>query len=58
MKNLLKNLGLILIVLGSIILIVCAFIGDTNNNTILFGSLILILVGLIAHIVLNKKITD
>lgn len=58
MKNLLQNLGIILILLGSIVLIICAFVGETNNNTILFGSLFVIIIGLIAHIVLNKKIID
>jgi len=55
MKGLLKNLGLILIAIGAIILIVCFFMGNTNNNVILGGSLATIIVGLILYIVLNKK---
>ena len=47
MKSLLKNLGLILIAIGAIILIVCFFLGDTNNNAILGGSLATIIIGLI-----------
>jgi len=58
MKNLLKNLGLILIAIGAVILIICAFSGDTNNNAILISALLMIIVGLIAHIVINKKITE
>lgn len=58
MKGLLKNLGLILIVIGAVILIVSFFMGDTNNNAILGGSLATIIVGLIAYIVLNKKYPD
>lgn len=58
MKGLLKNLGLILIAIGAIILIVCFFMGETNNNAILGGSLATIIVGLIAYIVLNKKFPD
>jgi uncharacterized membrane protein len=58
MKSLLKNLGLILIAIGAIILIVCFFLGDTNNNAILGGSLATIIIGLIAYIVLNKRIPD
>ena len=34
MKGLLKNLGLILILAGVIILIACSFTGNVNNNAI------------------------
>lgn len=58
MKNLLKNLGVILVVLGAIILIACYFIGDVNNNVILGSAMTLIVVGLLSFIILNKRITD
>ncbi len=58
MKSLLKNLGLILIAIGAIVLIVCFFLGDTNNNAILGGSFATMIIGLIAYIILNKRITD
>ncbi len=58
MKNLIKNLGLILIVIGAVILIICAFAGDTNSNAILVSALLMIIVGLIAHIIINKRIAD
>ena len=58
MNSFLKILGLILVVLGAAILIVCFFMGETNNNTVLFSSLALIVIGLIAYIVINKRITD
>ncbi len=58
MKGLLKNLGLILILVGIAILIVCAFTGNVNNNSILGLSLVLITTGLISYIVINKRITD
>jgi predicted phage tail protein len=58
MKGLLKNLGLILIVLGAVILVASAFTGNVNNNAILGGSVVLIIVGLVSYIVINKKITD
>lgn len=58
MKSLLKNLGLILIVIGAIILAVCFFTGDVNNNVILGSSMALIIVGLIAYIAINKRITE
>lgn len=60
MKILLKNLGLILMVLGALILIASFVTGSdlVNNNTVLGGSLALMVIGLVAYIVLNKKITD
>ena len=58
MKGLLKNLGLILILVGAITLLVCSFTGNVNNNTILGGSAILVVLGLISYIVINKRITD
>lgn len=58
MKGLLKNLGLILVLVGALILIGCAATGNVNNNTILGTSLVLIVGGLIAYIVLNKKVAD
>ncbi|CDA75139.1 uncharacterized protein BN697_01790 [Bacteroides sp. CAG:530] len=58
MKNLLKNLGVILVVLGAIILIACYFTGDVNNNVILGSAMTLIVVGLLSFIILNKRITD
>ena len=58
MKSLLKNLGLILVVLGAVILIVCYASDNVNNNGILGGSLFLIVIGLISYIILNKRITD
>ena len=35
MKGLLKNLGLILILAGVVILLGCSFTGNVNNNAIL-----------------------
>ena len=58
MKNLLKNLGVIFVVLGAIILIACYFTGDVNNNVILGSAMTLIVVGLLSFIILNKRITD
>ena len=56
MKGLLKNLGLILILVGIIILIVCSLTGDVNNNAILGGSIVLVVLGLISYIAINKRI--
>ena len=58
MKGLLKNLGLVLILAGVIILIACSFTGNVNNNAILGTSAILVVVVLISYIVINKRIAD
>ena len=58
MKGLLKNLGLILILVGIIILIVCSLTGDVNNNAILGGSIVLVVLGLFSYIAINKRIAD
>lgn len=58
MKGLLKNLGLLLILVGVIILIVCFLIGEVNNNVVLGGLIVLVVFGLIIYIVINKRIVD
>lgn len=58
MKGLLKNLGLILILIGVLILLVCAFTENVNNNTLLGTSVIIIIVGLLSYIVINKRLVD
>lgn len=58
MKGLLKNLGLILILVGAIILVACSFTGNVNNNSILGGAAAIIVVGLITYIAINKRIAD
>jgi hypothetical protein len=55
-----KNLGLILIIIGALALVLCAvvpFMADlADHNWYTWGSVALIIVGLIAHIRINKKI--
>lgn len=58
MKGLLKSLGLILIIVGAAILISCAFTGNVNNNVILGTSALLIVIGLVTYIQINKRIVD
>ena len=58
MKSLLKNLGLILVIIGAVILIACYYGGNVNDNAILATSLVLIIVRLISYIILNKRIVD
>lgn len=57
-----KNLGIILIVIGALALVLCAVVppmadlADQNWYTV--GSLVLILIGLGVHIAANKMIVD
>ncbi len=55
-----KNLGIILIVVGALLLILCAlvpFMSDmADQNWYTWGSFILIIIGLLTHIFMNKKV--
>ena len=60
MKGLLKNLGLLLIIIAAVALIAIFFSGSTavNDNAVLGGSVALMVIGLILHIILNKKFAE
>ena len=60
MKNLMKNLGLLLIIIAAVALIGIFFSGSAaiNDNAVLGGAVALMVVGLILHIVLNKKFAE
>ncbi len=55
-----KNLGIILIMIGAFALVLCAvvpFMADlADQNWYTWGSVALIIAGLITHIRINKKI--
>jgi len=55
MKEILKNLGLLSIVIGVIILSVAVF-RETQTNTKMAISLILVVLGFFGHIILNRLI--
>lgn len=55
MKDLLKNLGLLVIIIGAILLSIVV-LKQNHSNGVLATSLILIIAGLFGHIVLNKVI--
>ena len=55
MKGLLKNLGLILILVGAVILVACSFTGNVNNNAILGTSAVLIVIGIVLFSVSNNE---
>ena len=60
MKSLLKNLGLILMIIGAAILVGVFFTGSAaiNDNGEIGRAAALIVIGLIVYIVLNKRIVD
>ena len=60
MKSLLKNLGLLLIIIAAVVLIAIFFTGSSaiNDNAVLGGSVATMVIGLILHIVLNKKFAE
>ena len=60
MKSLLKNLGLLLVIIAAVALIAIFFSGSAaiNDNAVLVGSIATMIVGLILHIVLNKKFAE
>ncbi|WP_298072946.1 hypothetical protein [uncultured Bacteroides sp.] len=49
---------MILILVGAIILVACSFTGNVNNNLILGGAAVVIVIGLVAYIAINKRIAD
>ncbi len=55
MKDLLKNSGLLVIIAGVVLLSIVVF-RQTHSNTELAISLILIVVGLLGHIIVNKVV--
>ena len=55
-----KNLGIFLIILGALLLILCALVpamGDmADQNWYTWGSVGIIIAGLLTHIFVNKKV--
>ncbi len=54
MKGLMKNLGVIILLIGVIILVVPSF-QEGASNAVLITGLVVIIIGYIAHIFFNKK---
>lgn len=54
MKQIIQNLGLIVFLIA-VILLITGLLQDSENNTILLISGIMIVGGLIIHVILNKK---
>lgn len=58
MDNLLKNLGILMIVLGTIVLILSYVCNWSDYNWPNGLALLAIVAGIIVHIIMNKKIQD
>ena len=60
MKSLLKNLGLLLVIIAAVALIAIFFTGSAaiNDNSVLGGLVATMIIGLILHIILNKKFAE
>jgi hypothetical protein len=56
METFLKNLGILILLIGAVILIACSYTGNVNNNGVLLFATILVVGGLISYIVINKRI--
>lgn len=50
-----KNLGLIIIVLGAIILMLSYFCGWTDYNWVQGSAFLLVIIGIIVHIFVSKR---
>ncbi len=58
MNNLLKNLGILLIVIAAVGMMVAYATGGSDSNGLMGSLMAIMVIGLIAHIVLNKKIQE
>lgn len=55
MNGLMKNLGIIIIVIAAIVLVLSHFLGWNNINFVQFGSMGAMIIGLVLYIWLNKN---
>ena len=55
MNELLKYLGVIIIIIASIVLVFSHILGWNNVNAVQFGSFAAMIIGLVLYIWLNKK---
>ena len=55
MNSIIKSIGLAIIVIAAIVLMLSFFLGWTNNNSVQFGALAAMIVGLIVYIIFGKK---
>ena len=58
MANKLKIAGIAVFIIGAILIILSHFLGWNNMNIVNFGSIALMIVGLVTYIMANKKILE
>ena len=58
MASKLKIAGIAVFIIGAILIILSHFLGWNNMNIVNFGSIALMIVGLITYIMANKKILE
>jgi membrane-bound ClpP family serine protease len=58
MANKIKIAGLVLFIIGAILIILSHFLGWNNINAVNFGSVTLMIVGLITYIAAYKKVIE
>lgn len=60
-NNILNYVGVFMVLLGALLMILAMFVAPMydfcDNNLYTCGSLVLILLGVVAHVVINKYIT-
>ncbi len=56
MDNFLKNLGILLVVLGTVVLVLSFSFGWVDYNWVDGTALLLVVVGIVVHIIMNKRI--
>ena len=58
MASKLKIAGIAVFIIGAILIILSHFLGWNNMNIVNFGSIALMIAGLVTYIMANKKILD
>jgi hypothetical protein len=58
MASKLKIAGIVIFIIGAILIILSHFLGWNNMNIVNFGSIALMIAGLITYIMANKKILE
>ena len=58
MASKLKIAGIVIFIIGAILIILSHFLGWNNMNIVNFGSIALMVAGLVTYIMANKKILE
>ncbi len=58
MASKIKIAGLVIFIIGAILIILSHFLGWNNMNLVNFGSIVLMIAGLVAYIAAAKKVLE